>query len=114
MNFIVQTKHSQIQTREENSRIREINMEQEKSKDESQARLKDLRMVIEQVYLPTLEEKPDIKHTISKFSTQINTALQQAYGNVTITVPKIPASDEEVQKSGKHIESLNKAVVSPS
>jgi hypothetical protein len=36
--------------------------------DESQQRLKDIQMIIKEVYLPTLEAKPDIKHNISKFS----------------------------------------------
>ena len=87
-------------------------MVEAKPEDDSQARLVDLQMVIKQVYLPTLEAKPDIKHSISKFSNQINTALQQAYGNVTINVPKLPASDEEVQKSAKYTEQIQKAVVS--
>jgi hypothetical protein len=78
--------------------------------DESQTRLKDIQMIIKEVYLPTLEAKPDIKHNISKFSNQINTALQQAYGNVTIIVPKITGSIEEAQRNRALIEQLQQAV----
>ena len=82
---------------------------------ESQDRLRDLQTIIKEVYLPTLETKApqgDIKHNILKFTNQINNALTQAYGNVTIYVPPITASDEEIQRNPKMLKSFNDAVVS--
>jgi len=61
---------------------------------ESQDRLRDLQAVIREVFLPTLESKSEIKHNILKFTNQINNALTQAYGNVTIYVPPQTADDE--------------------
>jgi dynein heavy chain len=80
---------------------------------ESQDRLRDLQTIIKEVYLPTLETKApqgDIKHNILKFTNQINNALTQAYGNVTIYVPPITASDEEIQRNPKMLKSFNDAV----
>lgn len=43
-----------------------------------------------------MESKSEIKHNILKFTNQINNALTQAYGNVTIYVPPQTADDNEV------------------
>lgn len=67
-------------------------------------------MVIKEVYLPTLESKSDIKHTILKFTNHINNALTQAYGNVTIYVPPFTASDEEIQRSPQLLKKFQEAV----
>lgn len=62
--------------------------------------------------MPTLETKSEIKHNILKFTNQINNALTQAYGNVTIYVPPITASDEEIQINPKILQTFSIAVVS--
>jgi hypothetical protein len=64
--------------------------------------------MIQQVYIPALESKSEIKHHMNKFSSQISTSLQQAYGNVTINVPEIPPSmsDEEVGRDPRLMEQL--------
>ena len=59
-----------------------------------------------------MESKSEIKHNILKFTNQINNALTQAYGNVTIYVPPITASDEEIQRSPKMLKAFQEAVVS--
>ena len=64
------------------------------------------------MYLPTLESKSEIKHNILKFTNQINNALTQAYGNVTIYVPPITASDDEIAINPKILKSFQDAVVS--
>ena len=87
-------------------------MAQAEADSESQDRLRDLQTVIKEVYLPTLETKSEIKHNILKFTNQINNALTQAYGNVTIYVPPITASDEEIARSPKMLLSFQGAVVS--
>jgi thiamine phosphate synthase YjbQ (UPF0047 family) len=79
---------------------------------DSQDRLRDLQTIIKECYLPTLESKSEIKHNILKFTNQINNALTQAYGNVTIYVPPITASDEEIQINPKILKSFQEAVVS--
>ena len=53
-----------------------------------------------------------MKHNILRFTNQINNALTQAYGNVTIYVPPITASDEEVQRNPAIMKTLTDAVVS--
>jgi len=45
-----------------------------------------------------------------KFTNQINNALTQAYGNVTIYVPPQKASDEEVQRNPQMLKSYQDAV----
>ena len=79
---------------------------------ESQDRLRDLQTVIKEVFLPTLESKSEIKHNILKFTNQINNALTQAYGNVTIYVPQIAASDEQVAHNPNMLRQFASAVVS--
>jgi len=79
---------------------------------ETQMRLKGLQLMIQQVYIPALESKSEIKHHMNKFSSQISTSLQQAYGNVTINVPEIPPemSDEMVGRDPRILDQLTKAV----
>ena len=62
--------------------------------------------------MPTLDSKSEIKHNILRFTNQINNALTQAYGNVTIYVPPINSSDEEVQRNPNMLKTLQDAVVS--
>ena len=82
---------------------------------ESQERLHGLAMIIKEVYLPALESKPETRHSITKFTNQIHTAVQQAYGNVTIYVPPIDMEEEEeVSRNPQLIEQLQNAVVSSS
>lgn len=58
-------------------------------------RLVGLQQMIQAVYMPCMA-KNDLKHHMRKFVENIQTSIQQAYGNVTINVPDIPAdmSDE--------------------
>jgi hypothetical protein len=49
--------------------------ESSNSKD-TQMRLKGLQLMIQQIYIPSLESKSEIKHHMSKFSSQISTSLQ--------------------------------------
>ena len=62
--------------------------------------------------MPTLESKSEIKHNILKFTNQINNALTQAYGNVTIFVPQQTVSDEDVAMNIGLLEQYKSAVVS--
>ena len=87
-------------------------MAQAEGDQESQDRLRDLQTVIKEVFLPTLETKSEIKHNITKFTNQISNALTQAYGNVTIYVPPITASDDVIQRDQKMLQSFQSAVVS--
>jgi len=79
--------------------------------------------MIKEVYMSALERKPqgeeksernEIVHTMAKFCNNIQTSLQQAYGNVTINVPEIPAElgEEEVSRNPHLMEQLTNAVVS--
>jgi hypothetical protein len=85
-------------------------MAQAEGDQESQDRLRDLQTVIKEVFLPTLETKSEIKHNITKFTNQISNALTQAYGNVTIYVPPITASDDVIQRDQKMLQSFQSAV----
>jgi len=60
--------------------------------------------------MPSLESKSEIKHNILKFTNQISNALTQAYGNVTIYVPPITASDDEIQRNPKMLKAFQEAV----
>ena len=61
--------------------------------------------------MPTLESKSEIKHNILKFTNQINNALTQAYGNVTIYVP--PSGDgDDHQVNPAILKQYQSAVVS--
>lgn len=57
---------------------------------ESEKRLLGLHMLIKEIYMPALETKAEIKLHMKKFIDNIKTSINQAYGNVTITVPEIP------------------------
>lgn len=62
------------------------------------------------MYLPSLGSKSEIKHNILKFTNQINNALTQAYGNVSIYVPPQTASDEEIARNPAMLKSYQNAV----
>jgi predicted esterase YcpF (UPF0227 family) len=70
------------------------NQESSSSKD-THSRLVGLQQMIQSVYMSCMS-KPDLKHHMKKFVENIQTSIQQAYGNVTINVPDIPSemSDE--------------------
>ena len=57
--------------------------------------------MLKEVYIPAMETKKEITHHMGKFIGHIQTSVLQAYGNVTINVPEIPASmlDEEVMRT---------------
>ena len=59
-----------------------------------------------------MESKSEIKHNILKFTNQINNALMQAYGNVTIYVPPQTADDNEVTLNQNLLKQYQNAVVS--
>lgn len=90
---------------------------------ETHVRLLGLKNMIKEVYMSALERKPqgeekaernEIVHTMAKFCNNIQTSLQQAYGNVTINVPEIPVElgEEEVSRNPHLMEQLTNAVVS--
>jgi hypothetical protein len=70
--------------------------------------------MIKQVYLPLMNERQDSKITMDKFVKQVSISMQQAYGNITITVPDLPenASTEQLCKDKDLIENLINTVVS--
>ena len=78
---------------------------------DTQKRLVGLSAMIQAVYMPSMAKK-DLQHHMKKFVDNIQTSLQQAYGNVTINVPEIPAdmSDEQVGRSPQLMENLSRAV----
>jgi hypothetical protein len=53
-------------------------------------RLDELTDMINRVYLPLTEGKPDQRLHMEKFVRQVKISLQQAYGNITIQVPDLP------------------------
>ena len=59
-----------------------------------------------------VSSKSEIKHNILKFTNQINNALTQAYGNVTIFVPQQTVSDEDVAHNQALLDQYKRAVVS--
>jgi len=88
---------------------------------ETHVRLLGLKNMIKEVYMSALERKPqgeekaernEIVHTMAKFCNNIQTSLQQAYGNVTINVPEIPVElgEEEVSRNPHLMEQLTNAV----
>jgi len=81
---------------------------------ETETRLNGLALMLKEVYIPAMESKKEITHHMGKFIGHIQTSVLQAYGNVTITVPEIPAnmSDEEVGRNSKLMDKLQEAVVS--
>ena len=58
--------------------------------DEMKDRLDELTDMINRVYLPLTEGKPDQRLHMDKFVRQVKISLQQAYGNITIQVPDLP------------------------
>jgi hypothetical protein len=82
----------------------------EGSKD-TQMRLEGLKEMIKFVYEPCMI-KNDLKHHMKKFVENIQTSIQQAYGNVTINVPDISPelSDEQVARQPDTMKKLNSAV----
>ena len=62
---------------------------------ESQDRLQGLALIMREVYMPSLESKKDTQQSINRFTNNIQTAVQQAYGTVTIYVPQIDMEEEE-------------------
>ena len=65
--------------------------------------------------MPTLESKSEIKHNILKFTNQINNALTQAYGNVTIFVPQsdnVGDGDAAISMNIGLLDQYKRAVVS--
>jgi hypothetical protein len=65
----------------------------------------------------TGDEKSDrneIVHNMNRFCGNISTSLQQAYGNVTLEVPEIPADMDtaEVVTNTELMNKLDEAVVS--
>lgn len=98
-----------------------LNLNQMSSKDnvsansrETENRLTGLALMLKEVYIPAMETKKEITHHMGKFIGHIQTSVLQAYGNVTINVPEIPAgmSDDEVAKNPQMIEQFQTAVVS--
>jgi hypothetical protein len=71
-----------------------------------------LALMLKEVYIPAMESKKEITHHMSKFIQHINTSVLQAYGNVTIMVPEIPAgmTDEEVSRNTSLMNKLQEAV----
>ena len=97
--------------------------EEVKKTTESEWRLKGLRNMIKEVYMGALEQKAssdeknernEIVHVMNKFCGNISTSLQQAYGNVTLHVPEIPADLEPEAMINNHalMKELDSAVVS--
>jgi len=84
-----------------------------KDKD-TETRLLGLATLIKEIYIPAMGNKQDITHVMNKFMAQIHTSIHQAYGNVEIDVPEIPAdmSNEEVLRDHKLMDRLQAAVVS--
>ncbi len=82
--------------------------------NETAERLKGLSSMITQVYLPLLESRTETKLHMEKFVRQISISLQQAYGNVTIDVPEVPANkqEEEICKDRRLIDKYQNAIVS--
>jgi len=80
--------------------------EEVKKTTESEWRLKGLRNMIKEVYMGALEQKAsgdeksernEIVHNMNKFCGNIQTSLQQAYGNVTLQIPDIPLDMDETE-----------------
>jgi len=75
---------------------------------ESENRLLGLALIIKEVYVPSMGEKKEIIHHMSKFVGHIQTSVLQAYGNVSINVPDIPNSltDEQVSRQPELVAKL--------
>ena len=79
--------------------------------------------MIKEVYMGALEQKAsgdeksernEIVHNMNKFCGNIQTSLQQAYGNVTLQIPDIPLDmdETEVVHNPSLMKELDSAVVS--
>jgi len=70
---------------------------------ETERRLKALKLMLNHVYIPSMGDKKEIIHHMSKFAGSIDTSLLQAYGQVQMPVPDIPAhlqqNHEEILKN---------------
>jgi len=79
---------------------------------ETETRLTGLALMLKEVYIPAMETKKEITHHMGKFIGHIQTSVLQAYGNVTINVPEIPAhlSNEEVGRDTQLMDKLQTAV----
>jgi hypothetical protein len=83
-----------------------------------------LHAIMQDVFKGALEPEPgpdgkqvtnEIQHNISRFCGHIKTSIQQAYGNVTISVPEIPEDmidEHAVISDGPLMILLTNAVVS--
>ena len=82
--------------------------------NESARRLRGLQNMINTVYLPLLESKPDTKMNMEKFCRQISISLVQAYRTETIHVPQVPAgvAIEEILRNKALIDEYQNAIVS--
>jgi len=81
---------------------------------ETERRLKALKLMLSEVYIPAMETKKEIVHHMNKFAGSIDTSLLQAYGQVQIPVPEIPEhlSSEEIIRDENLMKQLQAAVVS--
>jgi dynein heavy chain len=79
---------------------------------ETEARMTGLSLMLQEVYIPSMESKKEITHHMVKFISHIKTSVLQAYGNVTINVPEIPANmpDDEVARDLDLVAKLEEAV----
>jgi dynein heavy chain len=68
--------------------------------------------MLKEVYIPAMESKKEITHHMNKFIQHIQTSVLQAYGNVTINVPEIPAhmSEKEITSDPVTMQKFQDAV----
>ena len=76
--------------------------------------LDGLTDMINKAYLPLMQDKPDTRMQMEKFVKQVQTSMQQAYGNITIRVPDLDekASTEELCGNKQLVDDLIVTVVS--
>lgn len=72
---------------------------QEKKKGDTELRMNALSLMLKEVYTPLIEAV-EIKHHMSRFNNQIQTSIQQAYGQITIDVPYLPDDWDEERIQG--------------
>ena len=65
--------------------------------DESSKQLKELGLLLQHVFMP-LEQKPEIRNLMDKFSRHLAHTSQQVCGSINIKVPELPQdmNDEEI------------------
>jgi hypothetical protein len=76
-------------------------MKDQKKKGDSDMKMKmnALSLILKDVYIPLMESKTEIKHHMTRFNSQIQTSVNQAYGQITINVPEIDAgSHDKIQQ----------------